>query len=71
MDLTELQKEAIERARRERKAVPKMLRQYAKRYAKKQPADVLSMHARFDNVPTLDHGRDRAERLRRFLMRAA
>lgn len=51
-----------------RERVPKSLRQYAKRYAKKSPSEVLSMHARFP-APMLDHWRDRREALRKALGR--
>lgn len=66
MGFTQEQQEAFERACRARKSIPKAFRQYAKRYAKKSPEDVLSQHAKY-NVPMLNHGRERAAKIRRLL----
>lgn len=69
-ELKRQQEEAIRRAKAARAAIPKMLRQYAKRYAKKSPEDILATHAKY-RVPMLNHGRDRADALRKLLARAA
>lgn len=53
------------RTKTARERVPKMLRQYAKRYGKLNPDDVIALHAQFRSVPTLDHWRDRREAMRK------
>lgn len=48
-----------------RERVPKMLRQYAKRYGKHAPDGVLQIHEQLRKVPMLDHWRDRREAMQR------